>query len=189
MIAEPRSTRWSGSALRLLAATLFLAAACRPPDGTAPAASGPSDMSQALPSNEPRTGLEGRWWVLAPSLPVHGLLLSIEPADESGNRWSGSWLSFDWRATDDAAQLARPSRPVEISARAEGDEIVIVGPVPQVDTLGRPTGQRGSWELRVTRTSLPGQPLRYGGRVTHSDPAEAVDGTVELVTSFRPWSP
>lgn len=135
---------------------------------------------------ELRKSFEGHWWVFCAEMPVHALFLSLEPAGVG--RWNGSWISFDWRGTREPAQLARVSRPVEVSARTEREEIVIVGPVPQVDALGLPTGRRGSWELRLTRSSLPGQPLQYTGRMLHSDPVDAVDLPVELVSSYRPWS-
>lgn len=150
-----------------------------PAPGTPPAAG-------AAGTVEPRREFAGAWFVLAPELPVHGLYLSLETSGDD-DHWDGSWISFDWRGTEEGSQLARVSRPVEVSARRDGEEIVIVGAVPEVDARGRPTGRRGRWELRVSRSSLPGQPLHYTGRMVHDD--EPLDVPVELVSNFRPWAP
>jgi len=171
----------------LLALTV---AACGPGDlSQPPAAAGPGAGSPAGggPQGELRKRFEGHWWVLSLELPVQGLSLNLEPTADA-NRWEGSWVSFDWRGSSDQQQLARVSRPVEVSARREGELMIIVGAVPQVDARGRPTGRRGDWELRVTRSSLPGQPLHYTGHMLHSDSAQDEPLAVELMPNFRAWS-
>jgi hypothetical protein len=150
-----------------------------PAAGTPPAAG-------AAGTVEPRREFAGAWFVLAPELPAQGLYLTLETSGDD-DHWDGSWISFDWRGTEEGSHLARVSRPVEASARRDGGEIVIVGAVPEVDARGRPTGRSGRWELRVARSSLPGQPLQYTGRMVHDD--QPIDVPVELLSNFRPWAP
>lgn len=160
---------------------------------TAPPAAGVTTVLAATTSVEARRRVAGSWWVLAPALPVQGLYLTLE---ESGTGegpddgpWDGSWVSFDWRGTKEGGEPARASRPVEVSARRDGDVIVVSGPVPQVDALGRPTGASGHWELAVKAASLPGQPLHFTGRMVHSEGSPARDVEVEVLSTFRSWAP
>lgn len=181
-MARGGPARWlqaAGAALLSGLVALTLAACGETP---APAPEEPAVLPQA------RTTVEGDWWVLAPSLPTHGLRLTLVRRDQDPDgAWEGSWRSFDWRGTEHAHLLARASRPVAVSAqRDHGGRLVVHGPVPQIDARGRPTGQEGRWQLVLEQVSLAGQPLRFSGTLARD---EGPGVPVELTTAFRAWGP
>lgn len=146
----------------------------------------PPTPAATRPPSAQNTSLAGTWWALAQSLPYKGLRMTLVDTDDDGH-WEGSWISFDWRGSETASNLSRSSRPVAISARREGDEFVIVGPSPEIDASGRPTGDRGTWEVRVQRTGLPGEPVRFAGRMRHAEFTADEGAPVDLESSFRVW--
>lgn len=141
-------------------------------------------------SDSSRTTFAGDWWVLCTDLPHQAFKLSLLAPQETEGFWEGSWISFDWRGTSHPGALSRASAAVAVSAHRGADgTIVITGPVPQIDAQGLPTGETGSWDLTVQRTSLTGQPLRYSGLIRHSEAAATLPAlSVDLETSFKPWT-
>jgi len=190
-----RGRRVPPTSRRSVTARVVTLALCGCGGDEAPAAPAESAESAPPPAPAPAatrvvsaedTSLAGTWWALAQSLPFQGLRMSLVDTDDEG-RWEGSWISFDWRGSESGTNLSRASRPVAISARREGQEFVIVGPAPQIDATGRPTGDRGTWELRVQRMGLPGEPVRFAGRMRHDELTVDEGVPVDLEPSFRAW--
>ncbi len=169
-----------------IAAVLGVAALACGGEGEAPAA--PVEQTPALPDATGEPGdVAGAWWAVSRELPWCAFRLELE-ADVDPDAWTGSWTSFDWRGSAGADALARPSLPVAISARREGDALVVTGPAPQFDVSGVPNGERGRWELRVRRVNAPGKEDRYGGVLVHLDHTGPRGVAAVLQRGFEPWS-
>ena len=180
---------------------LVVALACGPmpgddeptPTESAPAAPArplaTTPLEAAPPVDATAFTLTGTWWALAPSLPFMALRMDLVETGSDGV-WEGNWITFDWRASADGADLARRSRPVTIAGRSNGEDgFVITGPSPQIDASGNPNGNRGRWELTVKRSSLPGEPLRLSGLAVHTELTDREGVAVELSRHFRAWAP
>lgn len=153
--------------------------------GVPPGQKAPGSVEPAPPADP--DALAGTWWIVFPELPYEGLRLTLEQPAPSRGSWEGSWISFDWRSTRSPSDLARPSRPVAVTARREGDAVRVIGPAPQIDAQGRPNGDHGTWDLLVRRSSLPGEPARHTGRARHPPLTGEGETPVDMSRSFRPY--
>jgi hypothetical protein len=131
--------------------------------------------------------LEGTWWILSSDLPYMGLRAEIVAPTADDNSLDGSWVSFDWRGSADAASLLRLSKPVAIRATRDGDTLQIEGAAPMLGANGNPNGHRGHWSLTLRRASLLGEALRYSGRSHHGSLTDPGGTPVVLVRDFQAW--
>jgi hypothetical protein len=155
-------------------------AAARPEAGN-----GPAHVESAATVEDP---LAGTWWVFAKDLPIRAFRMNIANTNDPDGPREGSWVSFDWRATTLEEVLARRSKPVAITARKEGELLVIEGPSPMLTDRGEPNGRRGTWRLEVRRTNMPGEPLRLSGKTVHTELTGPEGVPVDLERNFRPYT-
>jgi len=189
-------------------ALLVCAAVCATPSACAPADDAPATdaasttpgtiaanpvaaapVPEATPAGKASPEqLAGTWWCLTPDRPHRALRATLVPTDDD-ERWGGSWVSFDWRGSVTGDDLHRVSKPVEIQAELDGKQLTLRGPAPQIDAAsGQPLGVTGRLELRLKLASLPGEPVRFAGRLLRDDEDDASEGlAVDMTPRFVPF--
>jgi hypothetical protein len=183
--------------LRSLACALLVLCSCGPGDGpaadepaTAAAPQAPAAQPAPVPAPEavdPDEPVAGLWWVFSPSFPIRAFRASLEPGHDDDER-GGTWVSFDWRGTTEEQSLQRRSKPVRITARSSGSQLVIEGPSPMLTESGKPNGQSGHWRLALRRAELPGETPRWSGVAVHDGGLTGPEGVpVEMERAFRRW--
>ncbi|GJM20898.1 MAG: hypothetical protein DHS20C15_08130 [Planctomycetota bacterium] len=201
-LAQLQHSAYLAARRSALVVTILIVSACGSGDSaaetTAPPATNttpPNTGAPAVESVTNQTGqaapeqLAGTWWVFVPEQPQRAFRATLVATDHE-QHFRGSWVSFDWRGTSRPETLHRMTKPVEIQAEHSDGRLFVRGPAPQIDaTSGQPTGAHGSWELRVRLASLPGEPLRFTGRLLrHDDSAEDEGLAAEVSKSFEAYS-
>lgn len=178
-----------------LACALLTLCACGPAGGADEPASATARRAEAAqPAPEPGAEtidpddpIAGLWWVVLPSFPIRAFRVSLE-AGQDGETRGGTWVTFDWRSTTEPESLQRRSKPVRITARSSGTQVVLEGPAPMLTESGEPNGQSGQWRVELRRSELPGEPPRWSGMAVHDRGLTGPDGLpAEMERAFRRW--